>query len=55
MLAAAFTVLAFVPPLAANGLLLSELPGHRTGPLAVVLALGQCLPLVIRRRWPGGA
>lgn len=52
VLAAAFTVLGFLPPLAANGIQLGQLPGHRAGPLAVVLALGQCLPLVIRLRWP---
>jgi hypothetical protein len=50
--AAAFTVLGFLPPLAANGVLLGELPVHRAGPLAVALALAQCLPLAIRRRWP---
>jgi hypothetical protein len=49
---AAFTVLAFLPALAANGVLLGELPEQRGGPLAVLLALAQCLPLVIRRRWP---
>ena len=52
VLAAVFTVLGFLPPLAANGVQLGQLPGHRAGPLAVVLALAQCLPLVIRRRWP---
>jgi hypothetical protein len=52
VLAAIFTVAGFLPPLAANGLMLGQLPGHRAGPLAVVLALAQCLPLVIRRRWP---
>jgi hypothetical protein len=50
--AAAFTVLGLLPPLAANGVLLGELPVHRAGPLAVTLALAQCLPLAIRRRWP---
>ena len=52
MFAAAFTVLAFLPALAASGVLLGELPERRAGPLAVLLALAQCLPLVIRRRWP---
>ena len=51
-LAAAFTVLGLLPALAANGLRLGDLPLHRAGPLAVLLALAQCLPLVIRRRWP---
>jgi hypothetical protein len=51
-LAAAFTVLGLLPPLAANGLRLGDLPLHRAGPLAVFLALAQCLALVIRRRWP---
>ena len=50
--AAAFTVLGLLPPLAANGLRLGGLPAHGAGPLAVLLALAQCLPLVIRRRWP---
>jgi hypothetical protein len=52
VLAAAFTVLGFLPVLAANGVLLGQLPVHRAGPLAVLLALAQCLPLAIRRRWP---
>ena len=52
MLAAAFTVLGFLPVLAANGVLLGQLPVHRAGPVAVLLALAQCLPLAIRRRWP---
>ena len=51
-LAATFTVLGLLPPLAANGLRLGDLPLHRAGPLAVFLALAQGLPLVIRRRWP---
>ena len=51
-LAAAFTVLGLLPALAANGLRLGDLPLHRAGPLAVLLALAQCLPLVLRRRWP---
>jgi hypothetical protein len=51
-LAAAFTVLGLLPPLAGNGLRLGGLPVHPGGPLAVLLALAQCLPLVVRRRWP---
>ena len=51
-LAAAFTVLGLLPALADNGLRLGGLPLHRAGPLAVLLALAQCLPLAIRRRWP---
>jgi hypothetical protein len=31
---------------------LGQLPLHRAGPLAVLLALAQSLPLVFRRRWP---
>ena len=50
--AAAFTVLALLPPLAANGLRLGHLPVHRAGAAAVVLVLAQGLPLVARRRWP---
>lgn len=49
-LAATFAVLGLLPPLAANGLRLGDLP--LAGLLAVFLALAQCLPLVIRRRWP---
>ena len=52
LFAAAFTVLGFLPPLAASGVLLGELPVHRAGPLAAALALAQCLPLAIRRRLP---
>ena len=52
VLAAVFTVLGFLPPLAAGGLRLGDLPVHRAGPLAVTLALAECLPLVVRRRWP---
>jgi hypothetical protein len=52
MFAAAFTVLGLLPLLAANGVLLGQLPVHRAGPLAVTLALAQGLPLGLRRRWP---
>jgi hypothetical protein len=50
--AVAFTVLSFLPVLAANGVQLGRLPVHRAGPLAVLLELAQCLPLVFRRYWP---
>ncbi len=52
MFAAGFTVLGFLPALAANGLLMGKSPVHRAGLLAVLLALAQCLPLAGRRRWP---
>ena len=52
VLATAFTVLGFLPVLAANGVQLGRLPVHQAGQLAVLLALAQSLPLVIRRRWP---
>jgi signal transduction histidine kinase len=52
VLAAAFTVLGFLPVLAANGVQLGRLPVHHAGLPAVLLALAQCLPLVVRRRWP---
>jgi signal transduction histidine kinase len=49
---AVFTVVAFLPLLAANGVVLGELPTRHGGPLATVLALAQVLPLAVRRRWP---
>jgi signal transduction histidine kinase len=52
VLTAAFTVLGFLPVLAANGVQLGRLPVHHAALPAVLLALAQCLPLVIRRRWP---
>lgn len=52
VLAAAFTVLGFLPVLAANGVQLGRLPVHHGGLPAVLLDLAQCLPLVVRRRWP---
>jgi signal transduction histidine kinase len=52
VLAAAFTVLGFLPVLAANGVQLGRLPVHHGGLPAAALALAQCLPLVVRRRWP---
>jgi hypothetical protein len=50
--AALFTVLGLLPPLAGGAVLLGQLPVRRAGLLTVVLALGQSLPLVLRRRWP---
>jgi signal transduction histidine kinase len=52
VLAAAFTVLGFLPVLAANGLQLGRLPVHQAGLPAVLLGLAQCLPLAVRRRRP---
>jgi signal transduction histidine kinase len=50
--AAVFTVVAFLPFLAANGVVLGELPARPGSPLATGLALAQVLPLAVRRRWP---
>lgn len=54
-LAAALTAAAFVPQLAGNGLHVGELPLRQPGSLAIVLTLGQCLPLAVRRWWPAMA
>ncbi|HEY6275743.1 MAG TPA: hypothetical protein VIX86_05380 [Streptosporangiaceae bacterium] len=52
-LAVVLAAVAFAPGVAGNGvLLLGELPQRRLDTLGVVLALGQCLPLAVRRRWP---
>jgi signal transduction histidine kinase len=50
--AVALAVLAFVPVLSTNGVQLGELDRRPLDALAVVLALGQCLPLAARTRWP---
>jgi signal transduction histidine kinase len=47
-----FTVVAFLPVLAAEGIVFGEVPARPAGPLAIVLALAQVLPLAGRRRWP---
>ncbi|WP_234434172.1 sensor histidine kinase [Streptomyces sp. NRRL F-5126] len=51
-LAAVLAVASFVPQLAGNGLSLGELTRRQGDLWAVVLTLGQCLPLSVRRRWP---
>ncbi|GAA2660585.1 MULTISPECIES: histidine kinase [Actinosynnema] len=51
-LAVALAVLAFVPTLSAIGPEIGDLPVVARDPLGVALALGQCLPLVVRRTWP---
>ncbi len=51
-LAAALAAASFVPQLAGNGVHLGELTPRPSGAWAVVLTLGQCLPLSVRRRWP---
>jgi signal transduction histidine kinase len=51
-LALGVTVLAFVPPLAALGGEFGDLPRRPADVLAVLLVLGQTVPLVIRGRWP---
>lgn len=50
--AVAFTGIALLPLLAANGVELGELPTRPGGIFAVLLGLAQTLPLAIRRRWP---
>ncbi len=52
VVATAFTVLGFAPALAAQGVLLGQLPAHRAGPVTFLLNLAQCLPLALRRRSP---
>ncbi|MBF8191039.1 two-component sensor histidine kinase [Nonomuraea sp. K274] len=51
-LAGVLTVLAFVPTLSAISAELGDLPRRPSDALAVVLALAQSAPLVIRSRWP---
>lgn len=46
------TVLAFIPPLAAIGGQFGDLPRRPADALAILLVLGQTLPLVVRTRWP---
>jgi hypothetical protein len=43
---------ALLPWLAANSVLLGELPVRPVGALATLLALAQTVPLAVRRRWP---
>jgi signal transduction histidine kinase len=50
--AAAFTAIALLPSLAANGVVLGELPARPGGAAATLLGLAQALPLAVRRRWP---
>jgi signal transduction histidine kinase len=51
-LAAVVTAAAFVPALGMLGAQFGDLPRHDGGFLAVVLVLGQTLPLAVRSRWP---
>ncbi|HWG16004.1 MAG TPA: histidine kinase dimerization/phosphoacceptor domain-containing protein, partial [Streptosporangiaceae bacterium] len=53
VLAVVLAVVAFAPPLAANGVALGELGQHRLGITGAVLSAAQALPLAVRRRWPG--
>ncbi|MET7397404.1 histidine kinase [Dactylosporangium sp. NPDC005572] len=48
----ALALVAFVPPLAASGTRLGELPHRPADALAVAAVLAQTLPLAGRRRWP---
>ena len=52
MLAAVFTLLAFVPTLSAIGAQLADLPKRPSDALAVALTLAQAAPLAARGRWP---
>jgi signal transduction histidine kinase len=52
VLAVVFTGLALVPPLSTMSAIFGDLPRRPTDALAVVLMLGQTLPLAIRTRWP---
>lgn len=52
VLAVLLTALAFIPPFGGAGVDLGGLPEIRLDALGVVLALGQSLPLVLRRRQP---
>jgi signal transduction histidine kinase len=54
-LAVAVAAAAFVPGLAVLGAQFGDLPRHDGGFLAVVLVLGQTLPLAVRSRWPAVA
>ncbi|WP_284740618.1 sensor histidine kinase [Amycolatopsis sp. RTGN1] len=51
-LAAAVTAAAFVPGLDMIGAQFGDLPRHAGGFAAIVLVLGQTLPLAVRSRWP---
>lgn len=44
-------LLAFAPSLAANGVILGDLPPRPLDALGTVLLLGQVLPLAVRRVW----
>ncbi|MEA5360651.1 histidine kinase [Amycolatopsis sp., V23-08] len=54
-LAVAVTVAAFVPGLGMLGAQFGDLPRHDGGFAAVLLVLGQTLPLAVRSRWPSVA
>lgn len=52
LLAALFTGLALIPPLATMSAIFGDLPRRPADALAVVLMLAQTVPLAIRTRWP---
>jgi signal transduction histidine kinase len=54
-LAVAVTAAAFAPGLAMLGAQFGDLPRHDGGFPAVLLVLGQTLPLAVRTRWPAAA
>lgn len=45
--------LAFAPGTSGSGVTLGHLPTRPLDAFGVLLVLGQCLPLAVRRRWPG--
>ena len=52
VLASALTALAFVPGLVDNGVMVGELPQRPLDAVGLILVLGQCLPLIVRRLHP---
>jgi signal transduction histidine kinase len=52
LLAAVFTMLAFVPSMAAMSSQFGDLPQRPSDAFALVLVLAQTLPIAVRRRWP---
>jgi len=52
VLAAVLAALTFVPGMAGSGLGMVRLPARPVDAIVVALALGQCLPLAVRRRAP---
>ncbi|MEO7125992.1 MAG: histidine kinase [Nakamurella sp.] len=51
-LTVALAAVSLVPQLGGNGIQLGQLPERSVDAWAIILILGQCLPLALRRRWP---